>query len=202
MDTVLVGVGGGTGSGKSTLCRALQDKLGKEMMYLIHLDTYFRQDRLTRNRPEAIDIERLYADLERMQNSGNVLPGVNGRPPGSTTAPLVVIEGHLTLAFPKLVERLDLSIYIDMETEERVLRRLERNVRAGSTLDDVVSWYRKDARDNHYLFIEPTKQVADLILWGDITPRRIEVVAGLLRHLVIEKTGGNQKRHSWGQGSF
>lgn len=177
----MVGVAGGTSAGKSSLCTALQQELTSDLVTLIRLDAYFFADAETNNRPEAIDIEKLLADLAALKQEQIVTHTSRGKTYTYEPRPIIIIEGHLVLTFPELVEQLDLTIFVDMDVEERILRRIERNVAAGMDLGSIISWYRKDVKENHWEFIEPTKKEADLIVWGEITPRRVKILADILR---------------------
>ena len=88
------------------------------------------------------------------------------------------------LSIPELQDFFDLTIYVDMEPQERIMRRIERNVAAGADLNQVIAWYRQDAQPGHWECIEPTKQEADLILWGNWTERRVEKVSRVLLSLL------------------
>ncbi len=186
MKPVFVAIGGGSGSGKSTLCARLQEDLGKDMVEVIHLDTYFFPNAGTNNRPESIDIDRAKADLEAIADGRSVTVTSRGREYNYQPRPIVIVEGHLVLTFPEILELFDLTVYIDMEAQERIMRRIERNVAAGRELAEITAWYRKDAQGNHWKFIEPTKQDADIIIWGECTPRRLRVLRKLLLSFVQE----------------
>ncbi len=177
MAILLVGVGGGSGSGKTTLCRALQKELGADKVSIIGTDWYMTRDVGSHNRPEAIDEKRLLKDLDLLSQGKTIVRGRRLAEP----APIVLIEGHLVFCLPHLVEKLDLKVFIDMDPEERLLRRISRNVlQAGLELEGVVDWYRKDVQANYWEFIEPTKKMADLIIWGDGDPRKAKLLGAFL----------------------
>lgn len=181
MEQLIVGIAGGTSAGKSSLCTALEKELTSKAVTVIHLDWYFFPEAKTNNRPEAIDINQCLTDLASLRQGKTVTRTSRSNTHVIEPRPVIIIEGHLALTFPELVEQFDLTIFVDMDVEERVLRRIERNVGAGMELSNVISWYRKDVRENHWEFIEPTKRQADLIVWGEITPRRVRVLADILR---------------------
>lgn len=182
----LIGIGGGTCSGKTTLTRALAERLGSCNVAVLHTDTFFRPGSPTHNRPECIDEDRLRAAIHTLRQGEPAQVPARGNRPASVIEPrpITLVEGHLCLTFPWLLDLLDLSIYVDMDDEERVLRRIERNV-AGSGQDvrNVIAWYRQDVLHNHRQFTAPTKSAADIILWGEWTERRLSRVVQLIKSL-------------------
>ena len=183
MAMLLVGVGGGSGSGKTTLCQALQAELGADKVAIIGTDWYMNSDARSHNRPEAIDEERLLEDLDLLIKGRTIIRGRRSIEP----APIVLVEGHLVFCLPRLVERLHLKVFVDMDPEERLLRRISRNVlQAGLDLTDVVDWYRKDVQANCWEFVEPTKKMADLIVWGDGEARKVKLLGAFLTTMLRE----------------
>ena len=186
MQVFLMAIGGGTGAGKTTLANTLQEQLGTEQVSILHTDTFFRAGSSTHNRPECIDepqLQKAVCALRRGEAAH--IPARGNRPERIVEARAVtVVEGHLSLCFPWLLELVDLSIYVDMDDEERLLRRIERNVgQHGQEINSVTSWYRQDVLHNHRRFTAPTKAAADLILWGDWNPRRLSRVLEIVRSL-------------------
>ncbi|HHW09282.1 MAG TPA: uridine kinase [Firmicutes bacterium] len=179
-----IGIAGGTGAGKTTLAGKLLAALGEEAG-LLHLDHYFRPGTPTHNRPEAIDCGKLLADMDRLQ--AGICVEVKNRVGELYTIeprPLIFIEGHLLLCFPEVRERLDLAVYIDLDSDERVVRRICRNVeRFGMPLAQVAAWYLSDAKEGHDRFIEPTRRYADLIIWGDLKERSINALLAAVKAL-------------------
>ena len=183
MAMLLVGVGGGSGSGKTTLCQALQAELGADKVATIGTDWYMNSDARSHNRPEAIDEERLLEDLDLLIKGKTIIRGRRSIEP----APIVLVEGHLVFCLPRLVERLHLKVFVDMDPEERLLRRISRNVlQAGLDLTDIVDWYRKDVQANCWEFVEPTKKMADLIVWGDGEARKVKLLGAFLTTMLRE----------------
>ncbi|MFW6006822.1 MAG: AAA family ATPase [Bacillota bacterium] len=179
MKSKLVGVGGGTGAGKTTLCKKVKEKMGDKLC-LISLDSYFYEDTDSHNRPESINIDKFLEDLDILLEGNKAVH----RGQIYHSSPVILIEGHLTLTFTKLFKRLDLSIFVDQDVEERVLRRLERNMDENCNFESITSWYRNDVKDNHWQFIEPTKAKADLIIWGEVNSRRVQVLTDILNSLI------------------
>ncbi|MDD2431348.1 MAG: AAA family ATPase [Firmicutes bacterium] len=178
--SLLVGITGGSGSGKSTLAKKLVDRLGKEEVTRIPLDNYFYENAATNNAPEAIDFVKFHHHLDLLLEGREVVT-----PRGNLIRPneVLLLEGHLLMCDPRLVERLNLSIFLDLDKEERLLRRIQRNVGFGMELQGIIDWYRKDVKDNFKRYIEPQKKICDLIVWGELTDRRVDLVVNLIKSL-------------------
>lgn len=184
--TLLIAIGGGTGAGKSTLVNALQERIGEDHVSILRTDAFFRPNTHTNNRPESIDEERLRSAISALRRGEPAHIPARGQRSAYCIEPrrINLIEGHLCLAFSWLVEMVDLSIYVDMDDEERVLRRIERNVdQHGHDLSNVIAWYRQDVLHNHREFTAPTKMAADLILWGEWNERRLSHIVQIIKSL-------------------
>ncbi|NLK08158.1 MAG: AAA family ATPase [Firmicutes bacterium] len=184
MNTLLVGIAGGSSSGKTTFCRALQDHLGSDKVAVMGSDWYMNHGGPTHNRPDAVNEEEFLLDLDLLLKGKSI----SRRNRTVEHRSIVLIEGHLIFCFPRIVEKLDLKIFIDMDPEERLLRRISRNtLEAGMDLKGVIDWYRKDVQTNYWKFIEPTKKMADFIIWGDGDPKKVELLGAFLEKLAVEK---------------
>ncbi|HET7559156.1 MAG TPA: AAA family ATPase [Limnochordia bacterium] len=179
----VIGIAGGSGAGKSTLARALAEALG-ERVTLIHLDTYFLPGSPTMNRPEAIDPAQVAADLDRLAAGETVVRAARrGGELRYEPRPLVLLEGHLLFCYPELVERLALRIWVEMDDDERVARRLGRVTGGGDDFKRAIDWYLSDAKPGYDRFIGPSKAQADLSVRGDGDPRRLALLLKLIEAL-------------------
>ncbi|MEX2501106.1 MAG: uridine kinase [Trueperaceae bacterium] len=178
---LVIGLAGGTGSGKSTVAHAIVTA-GSGRVAILPQDAYYRdrpelpfEARAVTNydEPSAFDTELLVAqlddliagrpiqrpvyDFERHQRSGDA---VHVAP-----SPVLVVEGILVLHEPALRERMSLQVFVDAPPDERFIRRLERDVQErGRSAESVIAQYRRTVKPMHDLFVEPTKQHADLIV--------------------------------------
>ncbi len=177
MSLFVVGVAGGTGSGKTTLCRALVRRLGSRALHLRHDDYYLDAPDPAHHdfdRPEALDSARLAADLDALAATGRAeVPiydfaahrRVGTRP--VVAAPVVLVDGILVLAVPELVDRLDLKVYVDAPEVERVVRRLRRDVaERGRTVRGVLRQLLDTVLPAHDRYVAPTRRLADLVVDG------------------------------------
>lgn len=205
-DRFLVGVAGGTGSGKTTVARRLADAIGASSVALVTMDAYYRvrddlelPERLALNydHPAAFDWDLLRAHLDRI---GRGLPidqpvydfSAHTRSPDTVRvpgAPVVVVEGILALYDAGLRAAFDLSVYVDTDADVRFIRRLQRDVaERGRTPDAVIEQYLTTVRPSHLQFVEPTKRYADVILpHGGRNEPGVGVLLARIRELVGER---------------
>jgi len=178
--TVVVGIAGGSASGKSTLAQALSEALTERLkqVEMFAMDRYVRQDRaagphfvsaLTSerqfdwNHPDAYDLARLLADLGS-QASGADAPDV------------LLVEGLMALHFPELRQRLALCLFLELDADVRALRRLLRDMAGGRASRDpqfIARYYLESARVGHARYVEPSRVHADLVLRGDADSSRL-----------------------------
>ncbi len=178
---LMIGVAGGTGSGKTTVARALLDALGLDAV-LLDMDAYYRElghlspaerESVNFDHPDAIDLDLFVAHLASL---------VAGRPIEKPTydfalhtrterrvpiAPrdVVVVEGILLYADPRVRSFFDVKVFVDVPDDVRVIRRLQRDVlERGRTMESVVAQYLSTVRPMHLEFVEPSKRHADVIL--------------------------------------
>ncbi|MGC6487631.1 MAG: uridine kinase [Planctomycetota bacterium] len=178
----LLGISGGSGSGKTSLTRALQDALGAEGCSVLDHDSYYRdlsdrplsaRERVNFDHPDSLDNDLLAHHLGALQSGRPVERPVYDFATHTRTRqtkrvearPLVICEGILVLAVPALRRRLDLSVFVDAPADIRALRRVQRDVgERGRTVASVVQQYCETVRPMHAQFVEPAKRVADLVL--------------------------------------
>jgi uridine kinase len=178
---LVIGLAGGTGSGKTTVAKAIIEAASNNIAILPQ-DAYYRaQHDLPRevraltnyDEPSAFDTELLVAQLDKLIAGEKIARPVydftqddrSSQTVAVTPCPVIVVEGILVLHEPDLRERMSLKVFVDAPPDERFIRRLERDVRErGRSAESVISQYRRTVKPMHDLFIEPTKQHADLIV--------------------------------------
>lgn len=178
--TVIVGIAGGSASGKSTLAQALSEALTERLKQVetLALDRYVRGDRAAGphfispstgewlfdwNHPDAYDLAPLLADLDR-------------RAEAPDSPDVLLVEGLMTLHFPDLRRRLAVRLFLELDADERALRRLLRDMQGGRASRDpqfIARYYLECARVGHARYVEPSRVHADLILRGDADPSRL-----------------------------
>ena len=196
---LLIGIAGGTASGKTTVARKLADELG-ETATLVEQDAYYRdlsdlpfEERLEVNfdHPDAFDVALLRQHLVDLK-AGKPIDKPRYRFDTCDRSPhtdrlvparVLLLEGILVLYIPEIRELCDVKIYVDAEDDVRILRRINRDVKErGRDLDGVVSQYFRSVRPMHQGFVEPSKRYADIIIpHGGNNPTAIAMVASALR---------------------
>ena len=179
--SLVVGLAGGTGSGKTTVANAIVEAAGAEKVVILPQDAYYRAQSdlpyevraLTNyDEPSAFDTDLLVVHLDTLLRGETVQRPVYDFAMHDRSAktiplapkPVLVVEGILVLHEPSLRERMSLKVFVDAPADERFIRRLERDVRErGRTAESVIIQYRRTVKPMHDLFVEPTKQHADLI---------------------------------------
>ncbi len=178
----LMGIAGGTGSGKTVLAKSLVEAFSSEPVDLITLDSYYKDladlpqtEREGRNydHPDAFDWELLFKNLESLQ-SGNPasIPvydyTTHTRRKSARTisnARVILIEGILVLHPAEMRRYLSAKIFIEASPDIRFIRRLRRDIRKrGRTVDSVVKQYQDTVKPMHEKFVEPTREFADIIV--------------------------------------
>ena len=182
MQTLCIGVAGGTGSGKTTVANEIVRRVGRERIVIVNQDRYYRDlghlegdERSHHNfdHPDAIE-EQLLIDHVSLLKAGNpaALPvydfarhvrlSVTER---AEPQPVILLEGILILAIPRLRELLDVKIFVDTDADLRFIRRLRRDMaERGRTVDSVVDQYLATVRPMHLEFVESSKRWADVII--------------------------------------
>ena len=142
MESIIIGIAGGSGSGKSTFTNRLKKHFGDDVVVIYHDNYYRRQD--------GIPFE------ERVK--------VNYYHPDSLETDLLV-EGILLLADPRIRDLLDIKVYVEADADERILRRISRDVEErGRDLNGIIDQYLTTVKPMHYLYVEPTRAKADIVI--------------------------------------
>lgn len=196
---LMIGIAGGTASGKTTVARRIAEALG-ETCTLIDQDSYYRdlsdlsvEERAEVNfdHPDAFDVPLLVEHLRALKAGSAIEKPVysfakhnrEDRTVRVAPARVILMEGILVLGIEAIREELDVKIYVDTDDDVRVLRRLTRDVKErGRDLDGVVSQYLRTVRPMHYGFVEPSKRHAHIIIpHGGSNTTAIDMVVGAIR---------------------
>jgi uridine kinase len=179
---LVIGLAGGAGSGKTTVARAIVQAAGEGNVTFLPQDAYYRAQsevpfevRVQTNydEPSAFDTELLLEHIDTLLRGEAVARPVYDfaqydradRTVTLASAPVIVVEGILVLHDAQLRQRMTLKVFVDAPADERFIRRLERDVRErGRSAESVITQYRRTVKPMHDLFVEPTKQHADLIV--------------------------------------
>lgn len=180
-NVITIGIAGGTGSGKTTITRRLQQKFKDSVSVIFHDNYYKAHDELTYEErtllnydcPDAFETELMLRDLEALRRGEAILCpvydySVHNRAEKTLRiepSPVVIVEGILILQSPALCELLDIKIFVDTDADVRILRRIVRDVRdRGRSLESVVDQYLTTVKPMHEMYVEPSKRNADIII--------------------------------------
>ena len=179
---LIIGIAGGTGSGKTTVVHNILKQLSSDDVIVISQDNYYHdsshlsfEERIQINfdHPRSIDFELLVEDLKKLKKGETIEQPVysfltHTRTDETLVTPpknVVIVEGILVLTDAQLRDMFDLKIYVHADSDERLIRRIKRDIQdRGRDLDEVISRYKKTLKPMHEQFIEPTKKYADLII--------------------------------------
>jgi len=182
VDPIIIGIGGGTGSGKTTVAREVRKHFPEESVVILHHDSYYvdRSDLLPASReninydhPDSFDNELLLFHLNELRGGRPVEKPIydfethTRRKETITVRParIILLEGILVLAEDALRESMDIKLYVDTDADERFIRRLRRDIAdRGRTVDQVIDQYLKTVRPMHLQFVETSKRYADVII--------------------------------------
>ncbi len=214
---ILIGIAGGSASGKTLVAERIHQALGTARVLIVKQDSYYRDlrhlDEKARNarnfdHPDAFDSELLLAHLTTLLEGGYVEEPIydfatHRRLPETHRvggAPVIVLEGILILADPALREIMDIKVYVETDSDIRLLRRLRRDVEErGRTVSSVLRQYEDFVRPMHLQFVEPSKRFADVILpEGGHNRVAIDLFKTKIASVLMEKWTGADEEDAGG----
>ncbi|MCH7531536.1 MAG: uridine kinase [Gemmatimonadetes bacterium] len=200
---VILGVAGGSGSGKSTVVRELVRSLGDDVASVIRHDWYYRdlvhlpfEERAAVNfdHPDSLETEMLVRHLRELL-AGDAIHAptydFSSHTRGERTVtvkptPVIVLDGILVLAHAELREVMELAVFVDTEPDVRLIRRMRRDTeKRGRTAESVVEQYEKTVRPMHLEFVEPSRRYADLTIHeGGFNRAAVDLVIDRVREIL------------------
>ncbi len=215
----MIGIAGGSGSGKTTFAKKVLQRVADLGVSLVHQDSYYLPEApldLNMDHPSAFDWALLRQHLTELKAGHAVRMPVydyktfsrlsNAIEVGPCQA--VIVEGIYALGNAEIRDLFDLKVYLHVDSDIRFIRRLHRDVRErGRNLDEVVRRYYDTVRPMHHLHLEPTKQYADVVV-GEETDIAADVIASRLRQALLDGMPGlvtqasRKPAHAAGEGSF
>ena len=178
---MIIGIAGGTGSGKTTITKSIVERFGDNVTVLYHDDYYKEQHHLTYNErcrvnydhPQAFDTELFLQHLDKLRGGELIHSPVYDftihdrfdKTKPVNPAPVILVEGILIFAETALTDRMDIKVFVDTDADVRILRRLARDVKErGRSIDSVIEQYLTTVKPMHERFVEPSKKMADIIV--------------------------------------
>ena len=206
---LLIGIAGGSGSGKTTVVKKLMEALPEDSISVVSQDAYYwdngslspeAKKEINFDHPDAIEWDLLVKHLD-MLKEGKTIPmpiytyvtcarSQEVIPVKPTE--VVIVEGILIMTCPELVKRLDIRIFVDTDGDDRLMRIIRRDIEErGRTVSDVLRHYETFVKPMHNQFIEPTKRLADIIIpQGGSNQVAIDIVASRIRMQLSQMKNG------------
>ncbi|KGO91183.1 uridine kinase [Flavobacterium subsaxonicum] len=201
---LIIGIAGGTGSGKTTVVQQIMNEIPQTEVGIISQDHYYRETshlsyderaKINFDHPRAIDFELMVTHLKELR-AGNAIPQPvysfvthNRTNDTITTHPckVMIVEGILILADAQLRDLFDIKIYVHADSDERLIRRLKRDIaERGRDMREVLNRYQTTLKPMHEQFIEPTKAFADIIIPNDrYNTVAIDVVRAVINQKIL-----------------
>lgn len=206
---ILIGITGGSGSGKSTVVKKIFSELPEKNIVIIEQDSYYKdQSHLTLeertktnyDHPLAFDNDLLIEHLKKLLNNEAIQKPIydyeihNRKKETVTVEPkdIIILEGILILDDKRIRDLLDIKIYVDTDSDVRLVRRIVRDIRErGRTLESVINQYMSTVRPAHIQFIEPSKKYADIIIpEGGYNKVAIDLMVTKIKSIIKERQKG------------
>lgn len=196
---LIIGIAGGSGSGKTTVVKAITEQL-KEQVVVIPQDSYYKdsshlpmeeRQKVNFDHPDSIDFDLLNKHLEMLRNGQSIEQPVYSyltcsRSKTETVtvypAEVIIIEGILIFTCARLREQMDIKIFVDADDDDRLMRVMARDIiERGKTVESVIERYTKTVKPMYLQFIEPSKRYADIIIpQGGHNKVAIDIIAATI----------------------
>lgn len=202
---VVIGVAGGSGSGKTSVTRSICNRFSDKTILVIEQDYYYKdqshlpfEERLKTNydHPLAFDNDLLMKHLHELMDHNSIEKPVydytiHTRSHDSVKVEpkeVIILEGILILEDPRLVDLMDIKVFVDTDADIRIIRRMLRDIKErGRSLDSVIDQYVDNVRPMHLQFVEPTKRYADIIIpEGGQNHVAIDIMATKIENILLK----------------
>ena len=204
MESLIIGIAGGSGSGKSTFTNRIKKRFGDDVVVLYHDNYYRRQDgipfeqRVTVNydHPDSLETDLLVEHLKELKAGRTIdcpvydysLHNRSDEVIRIEPKPVILVEGILLLADERIRDLLDIKIYVEADADERILRRISRDVEErGRDLNGIIKQYLTTVKPMHYLYVEPTRALADVVINSGMNPVAFEMMKHNIQKLLDEE---------------
>ena len=200
-EAFVIGIAGGSGSGKSTFAKKLKDCFGNDIA-LVSCDNYYKahddmpfeeRKRLNYDSPQAFEFDLMINQIKALKSGADVICPIYdfSRHTRSKETieikarPIVIIDGILIFSEPKLMELMNLKIYVETDADERILRRARRDIcERGRDFDNVIEQYLATVKPMHNKYVEPTKAYADIIINGGLNRNAFDIIKTKIENIL------------------
>jgi uridine kinase len=202
---LVIGIGGGSGSGKTTIARSIVEAIGPERVALIQHDAYYHDQtdlpmeervKVNYDHPDSFETTLLVEHLRELRAGRAIERPIydftvynrSGQTVRVEPKPVVIVEGILVLYEADLRDLMDLKIYVDTDPDLRILRRLERDLKErGRSFDSVHDQYLATVRPMHLQFVEPSKRYADMVIPEGYNTGAVGTVISMIREVLRQR---------------
>ena len=225
---MIIGICGGTGSGKTTVANKIIEAVSSEAVVYLQQDAYYRnlgdmpidlRHKVNFDHPDAFDTELMINHLEALRAGESIEQPIYDYSTHSRrtetirldSRPIIIIEGILVFDDPKLRGLMDLKIFVDADADIRFIRRLDRDVHErGRSVESIIAQYMTTVRPMHLQFVEPSKRYADIIIPEggyndvgiDLITEKIKAILGrsIRQRIDLAADGQDSEQGAAGQG--
>lgn len=204
MDTIIIGIAGGSGSGKSTFTNKLKDLYGNQITVIYHDEYYKRHDdipfeerkKINYDHPDALETDLLVEHLQALKEGKEILRPTydfsqhNRKNELVSVKPnrIILVEGILVFQDKQLRDLFDIKIFVEADADERILRRLSRDVKErGRDIEGVIEQYLTTVKPMHYIYVEPTRALADIVINSGKNPVAFDLMKTKIDQLLLVK---------------
>lgn len=209
---IVIGVAGGSASGKTTVSRAIFDKFSGHSILLLEEDSYYKKsnlpfaerEKINYDHPLSFDTDLLYQQLQDLMNYKTIEKPVydytihNRSDEVVRVEPkeVIILEGILVLFDQRLRDLMDIKVFVDTDDDIRIIRRIQRDMKErGRTLESVIDQYLDTVKPMYHQFIEPTKRYADIIVpEGGQNQVAIDLLATKIKDILAQRNRASQEK--------
>jgi uridine kinase len=201
LKTTIIGIAGGTGSGKSTFTNRLKDYFGDRVTVIYHDDYYKAHDEIpfeerqyiNYDHPDSLETDLLVAHLEALREGRSIECPVydftrhtrSHRTKIIEPSQVIIVEGILIFQDERLRNLFDIKIFVEADADERILRRVLRDMNErGRDLENIINQYLTTVKPMHYLYVEPTKNLADIVINSGLNDVAFDIMKTKIRDIL------------------
>ncbi len=201
---VFIGIAGGTGSGKSTFTNRLKEAFG-DRVSVVYYDNYYRcrddlpfeeRKKINYDHPDAFETDLLIKHIRALKDGQEVECPVydytvhnrSGKTILIRPADVILVEGIMVLQNEELRKLLDIKVYVEADADERILRRVIRDVKErGRDIEGIAKQYLTTVKPMHYLYVEPTRAMADIVINSGLNDVAFDLVRSKITLLLMQQ---------------